>query len=889
MTSIMPLTTAIAKEAVSTSTSSGGGTTTSKANTVTPPTIDSASKKAGAAGKKSSQPLLRHSKTMSSSSSQHVKKKTVPQHAAAVANPNESMDAAKQKEEERIVAAASAAAAAVLKIKNEPSSPPLVRAPKPSQAKKHKNPTDDLSSGVNSRYCLSPINSTTLPSGDEKKGTEGDDNDFTGYPGVMDKLGVDTAAAASDDFVPQSPPRSSATLAHNDVSTPTDFAVDYGKGNSFDTTSNVLAWLQSPTANGLFSPGGGLGSLLNSPPTRTPRANNTTPTVSSTSFFFSDVASLPKTGDGATSPKSQGGATDRNGSSTNNTKKRGISNIICISPLASTRGAGGAKTPEKSAANTPMLNFRDIFASPNERSLPLLDDGETPSRPPRARSKGGRVSGTRDPSVDAVHLAERELLEDEDLSVLLQLASNHTPVVVGSSEAARGAGDSAPVFRSPKAGEGDDFPGNLELPVIGSNAEANDDGKSRKGRLLQKKSNGTLLMGNDAETFGPPTLSMRSSSSQLGGDLKFASGSSKNGAKNNNDGKKSASPSKKGGEAPDETTSSSCNKNDKSKPTAGVSKSTGGSSVANGNPYPSMGHPYPPVHGDMHGYYPLPSGMPPMAPGSTGSMRVVMGGPPPRRTASNGSSKPGSPGPGGSSSPPPPPGYHEYPPPPGPGNMPYPPPPGMFATYPSYNGMGRYPPSYNHYPPPPPCQMPMYNAQHPSGASKDTKRKNVKGSKALGKRPPSNAGEAPKQPPETLSAAAPAAKKQKKSPGHSRKKKSPQLTDRGDREKAAATIQAVNAASGGKNDRAAALAAAILRGVTMRPSGKWQAQLYFAGKSRYIGVFDTREKAALAYEIAREKLKSGPQEGGDSAKSTENLVNAARKAAFDGVNEKLPK
>lgn len=70
-----------------------------------------------------------------------------------------------------------------------------------------------------------------------------------------------------------------------------------------------------------------------------------------------------------------------------------------------------------------------------------------------------------------------------------------------------------------------------------------------------------------------------------------------------------------------------------------------------------------------------------------------------------------------------------------------------------------------------------------------------------------------------------------------------------------------------------------------RSSRSQQAQLYFAGKSRYIGVFDTREKAALAYEIAREKLKNGPQE--PNGKSTENLVNAARKAAFDGVNEKL--
>ena len=70
-----------------------------------------------------------------------------------------------------------------------------------------------------------------------------------------------------------------------------------------------------------------------------------------------------------------------------------------------------------------------------------------------------------------------------------------------------------------------------------------------------------------------------------------------------------------------------------------------------------------------------------------------------------------------------------------------------------------------------------------------------------------------------------------------------------------------------------------------------QAQLYFAGKSRYIGVFDTREKAALAYEIAREKLKSekSAADGALTPKQTENAVNAARKAAFDGVNEKDPR
>jgi hypothetical protein len=49
------------------------------------------------------------------------------------------------------------------------------------------------------------------------------------------------------------------------------------------------------------------------------------------------------------------------------------------------------------------------------------------------------------------------------------------------------------------------------------------------------------------------------------------------------------------------------------------------------------------------------------------------------------------------------------------------------------------------------------------------------------------------------------------------------------------------------------------RGVTARPSGKWQAQFYFGGKSRYIGVFDSAKAAASAYEIIHRLLaKSRP-------------------------------
>ena len=86
---------------------------------------------------------------------------------------------------------------------------------------------------------------------------------------------------------------------------------------------------------------------------------------------------------------------------------------------------------------------------------------------------------------------------------------------------------------------------------------------------------------------------------------------------------------------------------------------------------------------------------------------------------------------------------------------------------------------------------------------------------------------------------------------------------------------------------------------------------------RYIGVFDTREKAALAHEIVREKLKSDKVPSDNSAqsltalayeivreklksdklpsdnsaqslKATETAVNSALKAAFEGVNEKGP-
>ena len=223
----------------------------------------------------------------------------------------------------------------------------------------------------------------------------------------------------------------------------------------------------------------------------------------------------------------------------------------------------------------------------------------------------------------------------------------------------------------------------------------------------------------------------------------------------------------------------------------------------------------------------------------------------------------------------------------GPGDPNYPQPPyPPHAHYPHHHGVP--PPHMHHYytPPPPPHHgqhLPIYGGPYPP-ASKDSKPPFVLAPETKGQKRP--------LPPETPSKAVAGKKQKKGSPSSGKKKnRSPQLVDKAERQQAAANVKAVNEASGGMNDKAAQLAAAILRGVTMRPSGKWQAQLYFAGKSRYIGVFDTREKAALAYEIAREKLKAEKlAEGGQmSPKATEAAVNAARKAAFEGVNERDPR
>ena len=76
------------------------------------------------------------------------------------------------------------------------------------------------------------------------------------------------------------------------------------------------------------------------------------------------------------------------------------------------------------------------------------------------------------------------------------------------------------------------------------------------------------------------------------------------------------------------------------------------------------------------------------------------------------------------------------------------------------------------------------------------------------------------------------------------------------------------------------------RGVTVRPSGKWQCQIYYAGKSRYIGVFESREDACYAYEVGGQVLMTcnDPKDNEVDAN-----INLARKAAFAGVGGNVAK
>jgi len=78
-----------------------------------------------------------------------------------------------------------------------------------------------------------------------------------------------------------------------------------------------------------------------------------------------------------------------------------------------------------------------------------------------------------------------------------------------------------------------------------------------------------------------------------------------------------------------------------------------------------------------------------------------------------------------------------------------------------------------------------------------------------------------------------------------------------------------------------------LRRPRLTRSGKWQAEVWFAGRSRYVGIFDTIENATHAYDIARKKLSKYNDLWVDPCSQSMEDINAAlkiaKKVASEGV------
>jgi hypothetical protein len=66
------------------------------------------------------------------------------------------------------------------------------------------------------------------------------------------------------------------------------------------------------------------------------------------------------------------------------------------------------------------------------------------------------------------------------------------------------------------------------------------------------------------------------------------------------------------------------------------------------------------------------------------------------------------------------------------------------------------------------------------------------------------------------------------------------------------------------------------------------ARVYYAGTDRYIGTFDSREKAAFAHEIVRDKLKIDTVQRPLDLEAAKAVVRQAQVAAFEAVGVQCP-
>ncbi|KAL7552254.1 hypothetical protein ACHAWF_015482, partial [Thalassiosira exigua] len=623
--------------------------------------------------------------------------------------------------------------------------------------------------------------------------------------------------------------------------TPTNFASDFGKGSKKEgggldgldgnnsrsirerpyqigysslltrnnahvlCSSPVFAWLNSPTGQGLFTPGG-LNSLS---VTNTPRGmygfsgppGSTSKTPGTGVPGPPRLAPSPSRYPPSASPGRFYAELEAGGDAGMDTPKipEGQRSMICISPMSSKRGRArrdGAAAGAEAATDppdTPMsINFGEIFASPR------LPTPRPSGRPLSAKEgdAGAAACSSSDghpasPVASALHTAERDLNLDDDLNALLQLAGTTTPggrpmtfmSPLLTNSLRRVAGASPPSARA-------DPPSSLQLPII-SGTSTNERGSPQR------------KMVRNGAAISPPSLAIRSTSAS------GASSPPKSSLKKKSKKRKaptSAAPAVPTGLSPQHQQYPGYPANDMTQYR---------------HPHAAASHPSYYHHQGYHA-------------GSTAAGHLQHLYPSPQRSAAA-------------------PQQH-----------------------------------YAYGEPPQAAPAPAAKATSPPKSSKKSKSKKSKSSRSRARTTP--------KPPAVSTPAAPSSSSS--SSKRSRKSSSKAAAaasaaskarhsgppDPADRERITAAIYAVNTAYGDEKEEK--LKAVALRGVTQRPSGKWQAQLYYAGKSRYIGVFDSKEKASLAYEIAREVLKTDREgEGPANAEETDRNVALARKAAFSGVSE----
>ncbi len=76
------------------------------------------------------------------------------------------------------------------------------------------------------------------------------------------------------------------------------------------------------------------------------------------------------------------------------------------------------------------------------------------------------------------------------------------------------------------------------------------------------------------------------------------------------------------------------------------------------------------------------------------------------------------------------------------------------------------------------------------------------------------------------------------------------------------------------------------KGLTVRPNGHFQVQIWYRGKSRYVGSYSTQDEAASAYQIADEVLfMTTPRSTEQAKKNNSLLIKRVREMIAENRNE----